>query len=176
MRRLVIALPLLCGFLLTACSTDQEELEAWMDQQKREARPNVRPLSPPTKFDPEAYSAQGRLDPFDVQKVTGLLRKEAKAANALLSAEMIRRKEPLEAYPLDAIRMVGSILRGSKPQALLAVDKLIYQVRIGDYMGQNYGRILRISETEIQLREVVQDPSGEWVEKMTTLQLQEGAK
>ena len=69
--------------------------------------------------------------------------------------------------------MVGSVSREGRPYALLRVDNLLYQARVGDYLGQNFGRITKISETEITLREVVQDAAGEWIERTSTLQLQE---
>ena len=69
--------------------------------------------------------------------------------------------------------MVGSLTREGRRYALLRVDNLLYQVKAGDYLGQNFGRITKISETEITLREVVQDAAGEWIERTSTLQLQE---
>jgi len=104
------------------------------------------------------------------------LKQEAKQPNSLLAAEMNRRKEPLEAFPLDAMAMVGSVSKNGVPFALLRVDNLLYQVKAGDYIGQNYGRIMRIGETEVALREIVQDAAGEWTERNATLQLQEKAQ
>ena len=89
---------------------------------------------------------------------------------------MARRKEPLEAYPLDAVKMVGSMLKEGHPVALLRIDNLLYQVKPGNYIGQNYGKIVKVGETEIVLREIVQDAAGEWTERTTTLQLQERSK
>jgi type IV pilus assembly protein PilP len=56
---------------------------------------------------------------------------------------------------------------------LLKVDNLLYQVKVGDYLGQNYGKIIKITETDISLREIVQDAAGEWIERAGSLQLQE---
>ena len=98
------------------------------------------------------------------------------APSWLLAAELKRRKEPLEAYPLDTMSMVGSINKETRPYALLRVDNLLYQVKVGDYIGQNYGRITKITETQIELREIVQDAAGEWIERPSTLQLQEKAR
>ena len=69
--------------------------------------------------------------------------------------------------------MVGSLMKEGRPNALLRVDNLLYQVKVGDYLGQNYGRVLRITETEVALREVVQDAAGDWIERPAKLQLQE---
>lgn len=162
--------------LLSACGSNQDELQVWMDQARQNVRPNVQPLAAPQKFDPEAYAGQDGLDPFSTQKLTGALRQEARQPNSTVAAELNRRKEPLEAFPLDAMSMVGSVNKKGQPFALLRVDNLLYQVKSGDYIGQNYGRILKITETEITLREIVQDAAGEWIERPTTLQLQEGGK
>jgi type IV pilus assembly protein PilP len=158
---------------LVACGADQEELQQWMDQQRREAKPNVPPLQPPKKFDPEPYTQMQAVEPFSNQKLTVALKQEARQPNSLLSTELNRRKEPLEAYPLDSMAMVGSVSKQGQPFALLRVDNLLYQVKVGDYLGQNYGRITKIAETEIALREIVQDAAGEWIERPATLQLQE---
>jgi type IV pilus assembly protein PilP len=99
------------------------------------------------------------------------------ASNAtLIAPEMARRKEPLEAFPLDSMAMVGSLNKEGAPTALLKVDNLLYQVRVGNYLGQNYGKIIKISETAIQLREIVQDATGDWIERIASLDLQEGKK
>lgn len=164
---------LLGSLLLAGCEGEQQELQEWMDQQKREVRPNVQPLAAPKKFDPVPYANTQQVDPFNPQKLSVALKLEAKQPSSLLAAEINRRREPLEAYPLDAMSMVGSLNKAGRPMALLRVDNLLYQVKAGDYLGQNYGRILRITETEVVLREVVQDAAGEWIERNATLQLQE---
>ena len=98
------------------------------------------------------------------------------STSGLIAPELTRRKEALEAFPLDSMAMVGSLNRNGQPVALVSVDKLLYQVRVGNYLGLNYGRITRISETELALREIVQDAAGEWIERVATLQLQERTK
>jgi type IV pilus assembly protein PilP len=162
--------------LIAGCSPDHEELRAWMEQQRREAKPNVKPLQAPKKFDPQPYSATLAIEPFSNQKLSVAIKQEAKQPNSLLAAEMNRRKEPLEAYPLDSMSMVGSVNKQGQPFALLRVDNLLYQVKVGDYLGQNYGRIMKIAETEVVLRELVMDSGGEMIERPATLQLQERAR
>jgi type IV pilus assembly protein PilP len=159
--------------VLAGCGAELSELDQWMGQQKREVKPNVTPLTPPKKFDPQPYVAGATVDPFSNQKLAVALKRDERAPSSLLAAELNRRKEPLEAYPLDTMTMVGSLNRQGRPYALLRVDSLLYQVKIGDYLGQNYGRVIRVGETELVLREVVQDAAGEWVERNTTLQLVE---
>ena len=158
---------------VAGCGNEQGELTQWMDQQKREVKSSVQPLSPPKKFNPQAYVAVNGVEPFSLQKLTVALKQEARQPNSLVGGELNRRKEPLEAFPLDAVTMVGSVIKAGRPYALLRVDRLLYQVKPGDYLGQNYGKIGKISETEMTLREIVQDAAGEWIERITTLQLQE---
>ncbi len=161
---------------VAGCSSDDDELDQWMKQQQREVKPNVEPLSPPKKFNPQAYLALASVEPFSTQKLTVALKQEARQPNSLLAAEINRRKEPLEAYPVDSMSMVGSVTRGGLPYALLRVDNLLYQVKPGDYLGQNYGKITKISETDIAYREIVQDAAGEWIERNSALRLQEKAR
>lgn len=170
MRRLLIQLAVL---MLAGCGSDIEELRQWMEQQRKETKPSVTPLLPPKKFLPQPYDSGSTVDPFSAQKLSVAIKQEAAQPNSLLTAEINRRKEPLEAYPLDNMSMVGSLTRDKQRYALLRVDNLLYQVKAGDYLGQNFGRITKISETEITLREVVQDAAGEWIERTSTLQLQE---
>jgi type IV pilus assembly protein PilP len=174
-NRLLLVLGV-AAFALTACGGEQEELTQWMDQQRREVKPNVEPLSPPKKFTPQAYVAINGVEPFSNQKLSVALKQEAQQPNSLLAGEMNRRKEPLEAYPLDSMSMVGSVVKAGRPYALLRVDNLLYQVKQGDYLGQNYGKITKISENDVSLREIVQDAAGEWVERTSALQLQEKAR
>jgi type IV pilus assembly protein PilP len=173
--RIVWILPLLT-LGLSACGGEQDELQGWMEQQRREVKPNVTPLTAPKTFDPQPYLALSQVDPFSTQKLTVALRQEARQVNPLLASENNRRKEPLEAFPLDSMSMVGSFMKEGRPYALLKVDKLLYQVKQGDYIGQNYGKITKISETGLELREVVQDAAGEWTERPGALQLQEKAR
>ena len=171
MRQLLI--PLVTTMLVAGCGGDMDELRQWMEQQRKEAKPTVTPLLPPKKFLPQPYESGAGVEPFSTQKLSVAIKQEAAQPNSLLTAEINRRKEPLEAYPLDNMSMVGSLTRDNRRYALLRVDNLLYQVKAGDYLGQNFGRILKISETEITLREVVQDAAGEWIERTSTLQLQE---
>jgi len=175
--RLVIAC--LVGTVLAGCSTNEDDLQQWMVDQRAQIRPSVTPISEPKQFVPQAYTQAGATDPFSNQKLAQALRSEAVQASsnaALITPELARRKEPLEAVPLDSMRMVGSLLREGSPVALVRVDNLLYQVRAGNYLGQNYGRITKITETEVTLREIVQDAVGEWIERTASLQLQERAK
>ncbi|MDA8445536.1 pilus assembly protein PilP [Paracidovorax valerianellae] len=179
MRTWQIACLALCAVLAGCGSSGEDELRQWMTELRANTKPRITPLTEPKQFQPQNYNAEGATDPFNSVKLTQALRRDSTqlAANAtLIAPEMARRKEPLEAYPLDTMAMVGSLNKTGNPTALLKVDNLLYQVRVGNYLGQNYGRITQITETAIQLREVVQDATGDWIERQTTLDLQEGKK
>lgn len=178
-RNILILSMLPVAWLAGCADPGQEELEQWMREQRNTTKPNVAPLPEPKKFVPQPYVQNGALEPYSNQRLLLALRQQSSSATAnaaLIEPELNRRKEPLEAIPLDAMRMVGSIDKGNQRVALLKVDNLIYQVRPGNYIGQNYGRIQKITETEIVLREIVQDATGEWMERPATLQLQERSK
>lgn len=170
----------LAAAALAGCgSSNVEEIQAWMTQQRAQTRPKITPIPEPKKFTPQAYTQEAAVDPFSSQKLTQALKREttqSTSSAALLAPELSRRKEPLEAYPLDSMVMVGSLVKQGQPVALVQVDKLLYQVRPGNYLGQNYGRIVKIGESEVSLREIVQDAAGEWIERTATLQLQERSK
>lgn len=166
--------------LLLGCSNgEHSDLNQWVQEQRNSARPRVQTLSAPLVFTPQPYVAAEGMAPFNRIKLTQVLSRETNQNSsnmALLNAEQNRRKEDLEGYPLDGIVMVGSLKKDGHDTALLQVNKLIYPIRVGNYIGQNYGRIVEIGEQSIKLREIVQDPGGDWVERITSLDLQEGNK
>lgn len=173
-----VALATAC--LLAGCgSSGQEELQQWMSQQRAQTKPQIQPIPEPKKFTPQAYTQAAVTDPFSNQKLTQALKRDSAQSTsnaALVAPELVRRKEPLEGFPLDAMSMVGSLVKQGQPVALVRVDNLLYQVRPGSYLGLNYGRITKVGESEVVMREIVQDAAGEWIERVATLQLQERSK
>lgn len=181
MKSLLYACCLILATLgLSGCgASDEDELQQWMTEQRNQVRARAKPLAEPKQFVPQAYTQEAALDPFSQQKLTQALRQDAghTASNAtLIAPELARRKEPLESYPLDAMAMVGSLRRDGAPVALVRIDNLLHQVRVGSYLGQNYGKVTKIDETEVTLREIVQDGGGDWIERTASLLLQERAR
>jgi type IV pilus assembly protein PilP len=162
---------------LTGCfGGEQEELAAWMQSERNSIKPDVKPIPEPSKFEPYAYGGERYVEPFSSEKLASILKSGQSMSSeksALIAPELERRKQPLESFPLDTMKMVGSLNRNGQLVALLKVDSLLYQVTPGNYVGQNYGRILKILENQIVLREIVQDAAGEWIERPAALQLQE---
>jgi type IV pilus assembly protein PilP len=179
-RVLTHAIVFASALMLSACfGDDQQDIKQWMQEQRNATKPNVPPIPEPKKFTPAPYQTDVSVEPFSNQKLAQALKREASQASAnaaLVAPELNRRKEVLEGYPLDTIAMVGSMLPKGMPVALVKVDKLLYQVRVGNYLGQNYGKVVKLTETELVLREIVQDAAGEWIERQASLQLQEGSK
>lgn len=169
----------LLALTLTACSSSSEdELQQWMVSERNSIRPNVTPIPEPSKFDPQAYSGESLEEPFSSAKLASILRSGQSVPlsnSSFIEPELNRRKQPLEAFPLDVMSMVGSLSQENQLVALVKVDNLLYQVRPGNYLGQNFGRVEKITETEVVLREIVQDASGEWTQRPAALQLQEEA-
>ncbi len=162
---------------LAGCESEQSELQGWMDKERKNVNPNVAKVERPKEFEPYRYESTGQLDPFSVGKLNKALEAAAsRPSKSGLQPDLARRRESLETHPLDAIRMVGHIRRSGQDVALLTVDSLVFTVKVGNYLGQNFGKITKISEAEIFVKELVQDATGDWVEREASLQLQEAAK
>lgn len=166
-----LGLPLLAALLLAGCADrGVNEVRTWMKQVEKQTVPQVKPLAEPKTFVPYAYDSREALDPFDQAKLLGELARAAQSnAN---QPDLNRPKELLENYPLDTMQMVGSIRKGGVDYALLQIERTLYRVRTGQRLGQNYGRIVRVSDSAIEIRESVQDATGEWVERIAHIELQ----
>jgi len=179
MKNIVIK-PTLCLFLalsLSACGEGEEtELRAWMEAEKKQAKAAIPKLSPPKVYVPFAYGGKEQIEPFDPAKLLAVLaRLKAESSNGL-KPDMNRPREALESFPLDSLKMVGTIEKNKLVYALVQVDKTVYQAKLGSYLGQNFGMITKISEGEIEIKETVQDAAGDWTERQSKLELQEAKK
>lgn len=174
-RRGVLVLAVPCTLLVAGCETDQSELQAWMDETRRNTQVRVERLPAPKSFEPYHYQGRQETDPFSLAKLR-VSAAEAERAGGRLSPDLTRRREALEAFPLDNLKLVGNLRQGTANVALLQTDTAVYQVRVGNYVGQNFGRITQISESEVSVKELVQDAAGDWVERTTALRLQEATK
>jgi type IV pilus assembly protein PilP len=153
---------------LTACTGGTKDLEAWVAEVKARPAPPLDPLPVMKQFETFEYSSEGLRDPFSVPAPN------LDSGGGGLRPDANRRKEVLEAYPLDSLKMVGTIGTGSGMVGLLlAPDKVTYRVRPGNYAGQNDGRITAIAEDHIELVELVPDGAGGWLERQATVALKE---
>jgi type IV pilus assembly protein PilP len=160
---------LVAALLLASCGGEShQDLRAWMAEQGKGSRGKLDPLPQIKPYDPFTYNAFDLPDPFKPRKI------EATKGTSKLSPDLTRRREPLESYPLEALAMVGTLEKGKTVYALVRTpDKDVYQVRSGNYLGQNYGVVTGIGENEVKLKELVQDGAGDWTERSSTLQLQQ---
>jgi type IV pilus assembly protein PilP len=173
-RLLAWMLPPLAALSLSACDSERAEIQTWMDEARRNTTVRVDKLPEPKSFEPFRYRASTEIDPFSLGKLkVGVA---AGRPGGGVQPDLTRRREPLESYPLDNLRLVGNLRQGAANIALLQADTALHQVRVGNYVGQNFGRIMRISETEVAVKELVQDAAGDWVERDTALRLQETSK
>lgn len=153
-----------------------QEVKAWMDDVKRQTPVTVQKIAEPKTFTPFTYGGKDEADPFSPAKLSAALAKMQANAGGSIKPDLDRRKEPLENYPLDAIKMVGTLQKPGLSYALLQVDKSVFQVKVGNYIGQNFGMITRITDSEVELKEIVRDAAGDWVERKAKLELQESTK
>lgn len=162
----------LIGFLAVAgCGEPYSDLKEFVKDSDNLPRGRIPPLPEVKPYEPFTYDAYDLVDPFRPRKITP---PKAVAGTGGLQPDFNRRKEPLEAYPLESLKMVGTLQQKKVMHALVRTpDNNLYRVRAGNYLGQNFGRITDINESVVMLKEIVQDSTGSWEEKEQALQLQD---
>jgi type IV pilus assembly protein PilP len=171
-NRLFHASTLLAVLSLAGCGSGEfEDLNRFVEESKQGLRGRVEPLPELKQFEPFAYNAFELPDPFKPRKLEAV---ELVGGGGPVP-DVNRRKEALEAFPLESLKMVGTIeRRGVRHALIMTPDGNLYRIKVGNYMGQNFGVVTAVSETAVSLREVIQDPaSGGWSERPTSLQLLE---
>lgn len=159
----------LVPLVLCACSGNgNQDLRDWMAQESANMRGHIQPLAKVDLPEVPGYDAMALVDPFQSRRI-----EPEKAAGNGMRPDTNRRREPLEAFPIESLKMVGMMMMQSKPVALVQADKTIYQVKAGNYLGQNFGVVTKITDAELSLKELIEDANGDWVERITTMQLQE---
>jgi len=155
--------------LLTACNGDKgDDLDKFMATAANDMSKGVEPLPEVLPYVPLQYNADGTLsDPFKARKATG--------KSGALQPNTNRPKEALEAYPLESLKYVGLLSKKKLTYALIKTpDNTVQQVKVGNYMGPNFGLVTQINETAVSLKEIIQDDlSGDWVERTASINLQE---
>lgn len=171
-----VCLPLVCVVFLAACADgDHQDLKDWMAEASKDMHGKVQPIPEIKPFPIVSYDAGNLMEPFSVGKIVP----EKRGSGSGLQPDFDRPREPLEAYPLESLKLVGVVRKGRALHGLILVDNAVHQVRTGNHIGQSFGVITSISEAQMSIKELVQDPSGQtadWVERLATLQLQEQAQ
>ena len=160
---------------VAGCSGEEHrELQAELNQLTKDVRGRVDPLPQVRPYEPVPYTAESQVDPFRPERID--VAKAASGTNNPRAPDPNRPKEPLEAFPLESIQMLGTITQSRETFALVKAGPNLYRVKKGNYMGQNFGVITGIDDAQISLKELVQDAGGDWVERSSALQLVEAKR
>ncbi|MEO1926641.1 MAG: pilus assembly protein PilP [Gammaproteobacteria bacterium] len=166
----------LLAFNLAGCvNSDVSDLDRYINEVK--ARPNVpiKPLPEMKIIEPFVFEPEGLRDPFrPVEKLGDAERLDNAPLGSGIRPDFSRKKEKLEAYSLDALRMVGTLSINNVLWALVrASDGDIHRVRKGHHMGRNYGEVKHITDNQIELMEIVSDGPGVWRQQKASIALAE---
>lgn len=154
---------------------EQRELQAELNQLTKDVRGRVDPLPQVRPYEPVPYTAEAQVDPFRPERID-IAKAGLGASASKFAPDPNRPKEPLEAFPLESIQMLGTITQSRETFALVKAGPNLYRVKKGNYMGQNFGVITGIDDAQISLKELVQDAGGDWVERSSALQLVEAKR
>lgn len=155
---------------LSACSShNYSDLDKYIQDVKRKTKGRIEPLPEVKTYESYTYQAQNLRSPFVPYTESP---PEKKTAQPGITPNLHRKREALEAFPLDSLKFVGTIQKKNVLWGLIsAPDKAIYRVQVGNHMGKNYGEIVSLSETKIVLKEIIPNGSGGWVERKASIAL-----
>jgi len=153
---------------LTGCGgSGIDDLQTFVAETGKDTQGKIEPLPEVKAYEPFTYNAFDLPDPFKPRKLST-------GGGGGMQPDLNRPKEPLEAFSLETLKMVGMLSKQGVIHAVIKTpDNAIYHVRKGNYVGQNFGLITQIGDSEVSLREIVQDSAGDWSERTSTLILQE---
>lgn len=164
--------------LVTACGyTSEQDLRGFLEAERAALRPVSKAIKPPVPFEAAPYEGDAKPDPFSKQAFVQAMVSSAKSSKPNLSTpELSRTKEPLEAQSLDSMVLVGVLAKDGKSVALVRSEGKLYQVSPGNYLGQNFGKVTKVEDARVTVREIVQNDMGEWSVRSTILKMQEMSK
>lgn len=170
-RLLETAVLAMAGLIIAGCSGDKlSDLRSFVAAEKAKPGGRVQPIPEVKPFDSFKYRAAGRRSPFEPWGENTGSAKSSGLSKGGVHPDLNRRREALEAFPLDTLRMVGTLSQKGKMWAIVkAPDHMVYRVTLNNYLGQNSGRITRISEDKVELVEIVPDGLGGWQERQASL-------
>ncbi len=165
MRRLA-SIAIVLG--LTGCGIGgMDDLQTFVAETGKDMQGKIEPLPEVKVYEPFTYNAFDLPDPFKPRKLST-------GGGGGMQPDLNRPKEPLESFSLETLKMVGALSKQGLIHAVIKTpDNAIYHVKKGNYIGQNFGLVTQISDSEVTLREIVQDSAGDWSERISTLILQE---
>lgn len=173
MRRMIV---IASSAVLASCSGGgQEDLRQWMQESTKELRSSIPPLPEVKAYEPVPYDADGMYDPFKAARIEPESKGKQGPGKGGLQPDFEAREirnSPLEKYALESLKMIGYLNVNGRPIAVIQADQNIKQVKVGEYMGLDFGMVTQITEREVAVRELVQDAAGDWAERSNSLFLQ----
>jgi len=159
------------GIFLSGCGSDSlDDLREFVRTAHEGKKPTVEPLPEVKTYETFAYGAANLTDPFAAFN----LKPQVNKGGGGPRPDPNRRKEPLEEYPLDALRMVGTLMKGKQAWAIIvAPDSTVHRAAVGNHLGQNFGMVTRITDDKVAIVELIQNPLGDWIEREASLALAE---
>ena len=162
----VITVLLACTALGASGGDRFEDLREFTQNAYRDRKPTVDPVPEIRPHQNFAYAAMDRADPFSTLN----LKPTKVAAGGTFAPNPNRRKEPLEGYPLDSLKMVGTLIRNKEAWVIVhAPDGSVHRAQKGNYLGQNFGVITKVTEEKVDVKELIQGPTGGWIEREAAL-------
>lgn len=161
------------AIMLAGCGSDGlDDLREFAKSAHADRKPRIEPPPEIKTHEVFAYKPDNLPDPFAPQNIRPVRVKAGGGGGP--GPDLNRRKDPLEEFPLDALKMVGTLARGKQTWAIVqAPDGTVHRMKIGDHLGQNFGMVTRISDEKVDVIELVQGSSGDWVEREANLALTE---
>lgn len=171
MSRSSLVIACMLATLLAGCGSDEhQDVREWMKEKERGMRGRVDPLPQVKPYEPKPYEGATMIDPFNTLRVK--VEGDRSAANL---PDLNRPREPLEEFPLESLRLVGILQDKQRLIAQVIVNGRSHNLKVGNYVGQNFGRVVRIvttkNEEKVVIKELVKDPDDQWVEKESELLL-----
>lgn len=165
----VTRIAIACAVFGIAGCTPSETPQQWVAKEKAKKGAPLEPLPVIRTFETFLYTAQDQRDPFGYS-----LEEQEQAANSGPRPDQNRTREPLESFPLDGLKMSGTLGSSKSMEGLVRdPDGVVHRVHVGNYLGQNYGRVIAVEEDRIELVELVPNGTGGWMERQATIALGE---
>lgn len=171
-----LALVALCIAVVGCAANEQNELKSWMEENSRDLRGKVDPLPEVKSYEPVPYEVGDLIEPFQAKKIDPNTKNRFGAGKGgqfqpdFEAREL--RNSVLEKYPLESLTMIGRLVVNKKPIAVIKYENNVKQIKVGDYLGLDFGMVTEIGESELKLKELIQDSAGEWSERQSSLFLQ----
>lgn len=173
--KLRLTVIVLCGMLGACSGGDHEDLKQWMNENTKDLRGSISRLPEVKPYEPVPYDVDGMLDPFKAAKIEPDAKRRGPGKGSGLQPDFEAREirnSPLEKYSLESLKMIGYLNLNGKPIAVIQADQNVRQVKVGEYMGLDFGMVTQITDREVTVREMIQDSAGDWAERSSSLFLQ----